>query len=121
MPPTAIPDVPSTATAVQGEPIRKPTSFQHPLDPLTPDEVAEVSLVVRHHVAEHTQVKAIKFITCYLLPAPKKAVLAHLGIPLTPGGKPEPATPIVRKAEVDVSLFLSVPLGPWRLGTHKHG
>ncbi|KAL0063442.1 peroxisomal copper amine oxidase [Marasmius tenuissimus] len=101
MPPTAIPDVPSTATAVQGEPIRKPTSFQHPLDPLTPDEVAEVSLVVRHHVAEHTQVKAIKFITCYLLPAPKKAVLAHLGIPLTPGGKPEPATPIVRKAEVD--------------------
>jgi primary-amine oxidase len=49
-------------------------------------------------------VKAIKFITCYLLPPPKKVVLAYLGIPLTPGGKPEAATTdIVRQAEVDVS------------------
>ena len=48
--------------------------------------------------------KAVRFITCYLLPPPKKAVLAALGIPLAPGGKPEAPTEIVRKAEADVSL-----------------
>ncbi|EEB93993.1 hypothetical protein MPER_07277, partial [Moniliophthora perniciosa FA553] len=64
-----------------------------------------VSLAVRHYIASETDIKAIKFITSYLLPAPKKAVLAHLGIPLTPGGKPETPSPIIRKAEVD---FLDV-------------
>ncbi|KAG7090033.1 hypothetical protein E1B28_011653 [Marasmius oreades] len=102
MSPTSIPDVPSTATATQGTPLHKPSSFQHPLDPLTPDEIAEISLVIRHYIAAETKVKAIKFITCYLLPPPKRAVLSSLGIPLTPGGKPEPASTIVRKAEVDI-------------------
>ncbi|KAL0571658.1 peroxisomal copper amine oxidase [Marasmius crinis-equi] len=128
MSPTAIPDVPSTATTVQAAPIQKPTSYQHPLDPLTPDEIAEVTLTVRHHVAAETEVKAIKFITCYLLPAPKKVVLAHLGIPLTPGGKPEPKTPIVRKAEVDFldvvggrayNVILSLNAGEWKIETFE--
>ncbi|KAF9016190.1 peroxisomal copper amine oxidase [Hymenopellis radicata] len=79
-----------------------PTAFNHPLDPLTPEEIAAVSLAVRQHVASTLPgVKAIKFITNYLLPPPKKAVLAHLGIPLTPGGTPESPVTIVRKAEVD--------------------
>lgn len=65
-------------------------------------QIAAVTFTVRSHVASKTEIKAIKFITCSLLPAPKKAVLAYLGIPLTPGGKPEAPIPIVRKAEVDV-------------------
>jgi primary-amine oxidase len=62
-------------------------------------------LAVRHHVAAHTSVKAIRFITNYLLPPPKRVVLAHLGIPLATGEtvKDEDRVPIVRKAEVDVS------------------
>jgi primary-amine oxidase len=74
----------------------------HPLDPLTPDEITAVCLAVRKHIATETDVKAIKFITCYLLPPPKKAVLAFLGIPLAPGAKPEEPVPITRKADVDV-------------------
>uniref|UniRef100_A0A0W0FKR5 Amine oxidase n=1 Tax=Moniliophthora roreri TaxID=221103 RepID=A0A0W0FKR5_MONRR len=105
MSPSTIPQVPSTATAVQATPSKKSSHPGHPLDPLTPDEIAQVSLAVRHYVASETDIKAIKFITSYLLPAPKKAVLAHLGIPLTPGGKPEAPSPIIRKAEVD---FLDV-------------
>ena len=60
---------------------------------------------MRHHVAAHTSIKAIRFITNYLLPPPKRAVLAHLGIPLATGEtvKDEDRVPIVRKAEVDVS------------------
>jgi len=60
---------------------------------------------VRHHLAAHTSVKAIRFITNYLLPPPKRAVLARLGIPLATGEtvKEEDHVPIVRKAEVDVS------------------
>ncbi|SJL15663.1 related to peroxisomal amine oxidase (copper-containing) [Armillaria ostoyae] len=93
--------IPSTATEVQSTPHAIPTEFKHPLDPLTPDEIAAVTFTVRSHVASKTEIKAIKFITCSLLPAPKKAVLAYLGISLTPGGKPEAPIPIVRKAEVD--------------------
>ncbi|KAJ7287143.1 copper amine oxidase [Mycena rebaudengoi] len=74
----------------------------HPLDPLTPDEIAAVCLTVRKHIATETEVKAIKFITCCLLPPPKKAVLAVLGIPLAPGAKPEAPSPIIRKADVDI-------------------
>ena len=62
-----------------------------------------MSLSVRRYVAEKTDIKAVRFITSYLLPPPKKAVLAFLGIPLLTGEKPEPAPEIVRKAEVDVS------------------
>lgn len=44
----------------------------------------------------------MKFILCNLLPSPKRAVLAYLGIPLEPGAKPEDPVPIIRKAEVDL-------------------
>ncbi|KAK0500956.1 copper amine oxidase [Armillaria luteobubalina] len=97
--------VPSTATEVLSSPHVVPTVFKHPLNPLTPDEIAAVSLSVRYYIASKTEIKAVKFITTYLLPPPKKAVLAYLGIPLVPGGKPEAPTLIARKAEVD---FLDV-------------
>ncbi|KAK0460886.1 hypothetical protein IW261DRAFT_1349194, partial [Armillaria novae-zelandiae] len=76
-------------------------AFKHPLDPLTPDKIAAASLSVRYHIASKTEIKAIKFITTYLLPPPKKVVLAYLGICLTPGGQPEAPTPIIQKAKVD--------------------
>ena len=68
-------------------------------------QIVAVSLAVRHHLAAHTSIKAIRFITNYLLPPPKRAVLAYLGIPLATGKtvKDEDRVPIVRKAEVDVS------------------
>ena len=68
-------------------------------------QITAVSLSVRHHLAAHTTVKAVRFITNYLLPPPKRAVLAHLGIPLATGElvKDEDRILIVRKAEVDVS------------------
>ncbi|KAF9479418.1 hypothetical protein BDN70DRAFT_878797 [Pholiota conissans] len=97
--------VPSTVTEVQSKPTAVPTAFKHPLDPLTPDEITAVALAIRRHLAAKTEVKVIKFITCSLLPATKKAVLAYLGIPLAPGAKPEQPVPIVRKAESD---FLDV-------------
>ncbi|KAJ7725639.1 copper amine oxidase [Mycena maculata] len=78
-----------------------PTAW-HPLDPLTPDEITAACLATRKHIASETEIKAIKFITCYLLPPPKKAVLAFLGIPLAPGAKPEAPIPIIRKAEADI-------------------
>jgi primary-amine oxidase len=68
-------------------------------------QIVAVSLAVRHHLAAHTSIKAIRFLTNYLLPPPKRAVLAHLGIPLATGEtvKDEDRVPIARKAEVDVS------------------
>jgi primary-amine oxidase len=66
-----------------------------------------VSLAIRHHTTTNTPIKAVRFITTNLLPPPKKAVLAALRIPLTPGGQPEPPIPIVRKAESDVSNSIS--------------
>ncbi|KAF8150485.1 peroxisomal copper amine oxidase [Mycena galopus ATCC 62051] len=78
----------------------------HPLDPLTPDEITAVCLALRKHLATETDIKAIKFMTCYLLPPPKKAVLAFLGIPLAPGAQPEESILITRKAEVDVCIFI---------------
>lgn len=71
-------------------------------------QIVAVTLTVRHHItskAEFESIKAIKFITTYLLPPPKKAVLAYLGIPLAPGEKAEPPAKIVRRAEVDVSTY----------------
>ncbi|KAF9072114.1 peroxisomal copper amine oxidase [Rhodocollybia butyracea] len=100
--------VPATATTAQKLPHVLPTAFKHPLDPLTPDEIAAVTLTVRHYITskpELASIKAVKFITTYLLPPPKKAVLAYLGIPLAPGEKPELPIKIIRKAEVD---FLDV-------------
>ncbi|KAG6852799.1 hypothetical protein C0991_009102 [Blastosporella zonata] len=97
--------VPHTATGAQST-VKKPiVGFKHPLDPLTPDEIAAASLAIRHYITEKTDVKAIKFITLYLLPPPKKVVLAHLGISTSPGAKPDVPTPIIRQAEAD---FLDV-------------
>lgn len=70
-------------------------------------QIVAVSHSVRRHVAEKTNIKAVRFITNYLLPPPKKAVLAFLGIPLLTGEPPERPTEIVRKAEVDVRATLS--------------
>ncbi|TFK51348.1 hypothetical protein OE88DRAFT_1630070 [Heliocybe sulcata] len=92
--------VAGTATGLHTDKAKAP-EYQHPLDPLTADEIAAVTYGIRQHVATKTDVKAVKFITCYLLPPPKKVVLAYLGIPLSPGAKPEPKTEVVRKAEVD--------------------
>ncbi|KAF5352380.1 hypothetical protein D9756_006147 [Leucocoprinus leucothites] len=75
---------------------------KHPLDPLTPDELTAATYVVRQYVTTKTPIKAMKFILCNLLPSPKRAVLAYLGIPLEPGAKPEDPVPIIRKAEVDL-------------------
>ncbi len=73
---------------------------------------------MRHYLTVHTSVKAVRFITNYLFPPPKRVVLAHLGIPLATGEpvKDEDRIPIVRKAEVDVSVFLGWlhVCGPWQ-------
>ncbi|KAJ3821709.1 copper amine oxidase, partial [Lentinula raphanica] len=100
--------VPATATKAQKEPHIVPIGYKHPLDPLTPDEIGAITLTVRHYITskpELQSIKAVKFITTYLLPPPKRAVLAYLGIPLAPGEEPEAPTQITRKAEVD---FLDV-------------
>ncbi|THH12177.1 hypothetical protein EW146_g7798 [Bondarzewia mesenterica] len=105
----SVPVAPSTATAVK-QTLEKAANPAHPLDPLTPDEILAVSLAVRHYIAEKTPIKAVRFIANYLVPPPKRAVLAHLGIPLLTGEKvrEEDKVPIVRKAEVD---FLDVVAG----------
>ncbi|KAI0755527.1 peroxisomal copper amine oxidase [Fomes fomentarius] len=100
---------PSTATDVKvstSGPLKVPP-FKHPLDPLTPDEASAIT-PIRRYIAEKTEIKGIRFITSYLLPPPKKAVLAFLGIPLQTGQQPEPPVEIVRKAEVD---FIDVVTG----------
>ena len=66
-------------------------------------QIVAISLSVRKYVAEKTSIKAIRFITNYLLPPPKKDVLAYLGIPLSTNAVPGAVKDIVRKAEVDVS------------------
>ncbi|KAG6901539.1 hypothetical protein C0995_010689, partial [Termitomyces sp. Mi166 len=101
---------PSTVFAVQSSgPIKSPVAFAHPLDPLTPDEITAASLAIRYYVAEKTNVNAIKFIALNLLPPPKQVVLAHLGIPTSPGTKPEAPTFIIRQAESDVDTFEKLP------------
>ncbi|RDB19304.1 Copper amine oxidase 1 [Hypsizygus marmoreus] len=118
--------VPSTVTEVLQSSTKVPLAFKHPLDPLTPDEIAAASLAVRKHIAALPEIKAIKFITLYLLPAPKRDVLAFLGIPLSPGSKPEEPRPIVRKAEADFldlvnggayNVILSLIDGEWTVDT----
>lgn len=92
--------VPGTATTLDKQAAALP-GYQHPLDPLTPEEIVAVSLALRRYSAEKTDIKAIRFITTCLLPPPKRDVLAYLGIPLETGKEPEPAPTIVRKSEVD--------------------
>ncbi|OAX39227.1 hypothetical protein K503DRAFT_769707 [Rhizopogon vinicolor AM-OR11-026] len=116
----------ATATTVQSALTPKSTKFKHPLDPLTPDEIKAVSQAIRRYTTTNTPIKAVRFINSYLLPPPKKAVLAALGIPLTPGGQPEAPTPIVRKAESDFldvinggtyNAILSLQYGEWEVDT----
>ena len=85
--------------------ISQPNSCLRSLTSLLP-QINTISLSIRLHIAVNTKLKAIKFMTCALLPPPKKAVLAYLGIPLVPGGKPDTPVPILRKAEVDVSVVV---------------
>ncbi|KAI6010589.1 copper amine oxidase [Pisolithus marmoratus] len=94
-------DAPTLGSTVHLSTADKRGSVDHPLDPLTPDEINAVTLTVRKYIVEHTEIKAVKFVTCILSPPPKRAVLAAMGIPVTPGGKPEAPTKIVRKAESD--------------------
>ncbi|TFY63045.1 hypothetical protein EVJ58_g3471 [Rhodofomes roseus] len=117
---------PATATSVQETTHVKIPPFKHPLDPLTPDEIVQVGLAVRQYTAAKTDIKAIRFITSYLLPPPKKAVLAYLGIPLNPGEKAEQVPQIVRKAEADFcdvvtgdsyNTVLSLKDGKWEVDT----
>ena len=62
-------------------------------------------MTIRHHVASQTNVKAIRFMTCGLIPPPKRLVLEYLGIPLVPEENGQKKNiDVVRKAESDVSL-----------------
>ncbi|KAA1470912.1 peroxisomal copper amine oxidase [Dentipellis sp. KUC8613] len=96
---------PGTATGVKTDldaAKAKAQGPKHPLDPLSADEILAVSLAVRRYIAEKTSINAIRFITNYLLPPPKRDVLAYLGIPLATGEKPqEPQGLLIRKSEVD--------------------
>jgi len=94
-------DLPGTVSDVHTTTNVPLPGFKHPLDPLTPDELVGISLAVRKYTAAKTPIKAIRFITTSLLPPPKKAVLAFLGIPLSTGAKPEPKPEIIRKSECD--------------------
>ncbi|KZT52940.1 hypothetical protein CALCODRAFT_557812 [Calocera cornea HHB12733] len=83
----------TTPATTDGHTSARTAGRAHPLDPLTPDEITAVSLAIRTHVATHSTIKAVKFINTSLVPPPKRAVLAWLGIPLLTGTPPEPAPP----------------------------
>ncbi|KAF8664615.1 hypothetical protein AX16_000714 [Volvariella volvacea WC 439] len=93
--------LPGTASSVYSSVGNTQSRIEHPLDPLTPDEIVSVTHALRQYAVASLGVKVMKFITCYLIPPPKRAVLAHLGIPLNPGAEPESPVPIVRRAETD--------------------
>lgn len=102
-----VPDTSPTLSAMATKVVAVPaeqasTAFKHPLDPLTPDEIVAVTFAIRQYTATKTPIKAVKFINCKVLPPPKRAVLAYLGIPIQPLDKPEEPVPITRKAESDL-------------------
>ncbi|KAI5998119.1 copper amine oxidase [Pisolithus albus] len=100
-------DALSTTSTVHVSNEYKHAKVEHPLDPLTPDEISAVTLAIRRYTAEHTDIRAVNFNNCALLPPSKRAVLAALGIPVSPGGKPETPSTIIRKAESDFFDVLS--------------
>ena len=90
-------------------------------------QILAVALSLRHSFAtQSSSPSAIRFLVTTLLPPPKRAVLAYLGIPFAPGaGAPPSPDPkeLVRRAEVDVSTYALIcsvivlfcssrPLGP---------
>ncbi|KAG8934888.1 hypothetical protein FRC02_009010 [Tulasnella sp. 418] len=98
----------STSTVPSALPAEKVTNtiatgFSHPLDPLSPQEIEEVSLAIRLHAVEHQfGIQAFKFVTSNIIAPPKRDVLAFLGIPITPGGQVEPSeSKLLRRAESD--------------------
>ncbi|TDL20438.1 peroxisomal copper amine oxidase [Rickenella mellea] len=101
IPQTTEAHVPATATGALKTPRVGATLASHPLDPLSPDEIAAVSLAIRKYVAKETTIKAVKFITSSIIPPPKKDVLAILGIPSEPGKAPGVPKEYSRRGEVD--------------------
>ncbi|KAF8606428.1 peroxisomal copper amine oxidase [Ceratobasidium sp. AG-I] len=99
MAPVAVESAPVTPA---NPPKSKNTSSAHPLDPLSADEITEISSTVRYYLATQTPVKAFKYIGAEPVLPPKRDVLAHLGIRASPGAEPEPYVDIVRKADVDI-------------------
>ncbi|KAI6164518.1 copper amine oxidase [Pisolithus thermaeus] len=128
-------DVLSTGSTVHVSTGNNLTKVEHPLDPLTPDEariypscpislINAVTLTIRRYTAEHTDIRAVNFNNCALLPPPKRAVLAALGIPISPGGKPETPGKDIRKAVSDFfdvlngvayNVILALEDGEWKV------
>lgn len=76
----------------------------HPLDPLTPSELTQVTTTVRSHILNrqtpHDPIKSVKFCYVTLLEPSKAAILRYLGISTAPDvhAKPEGDAP-PREAE----------------------
>jgi len=72
-------------------------------------QVSALSLAIRKYVAEHKDIKAIKFVTCATAMPPKRDVLAYLGIPLATGERPEVLQKeLFKRGDVDVSTSLCI-------------
>ncbi|KZP00411.1 hypothetical protein CALVIDRAFT_475745 [Calocera viscosa TUFC12733] len=100
MAPVALDPNGTTPATTDGHTSAQTKGRPHPLDPLLPGEISAVSLAIRQHIAEKTEIKAVKFINTSLVPPPKRSVLAYLGIPLETGTAPEPApASLDRRAE----------------------
>ncbi|KAG9039037.1 hypothetical protein FRB95_012748 [Tulasnella sp. JGI-2019a] len=83
---------------------KRDVQVTHPLDPLTPSEIGEVSYAIRTYVAEHhPEIKAAKFANCGMIAPPKRDVLIAMGIPLQTGEPiAEKSTkPLPRRADAD--------------------
>ncbi|KAL5521964.1 AMO1 [Sanghuangporus sanghuang] len=102
--------VPGTASGIEraSDPHVFSSTPNHPLDPLSPDEITSITLCIRSHVAENIGVKAMKFITTNLIPPPKQDVLAFLRIPRLTGEEPVLAkAALPRRADSDLIDLLT--------------